>query len=620
MNEEEAVIEAKFGSSVLILLRLLPFVLIGCLGLSSCSYPAMPDYHYHLRYWEDYGLRGDRLMQDGKFNEAAQFYKSSVQEAESLGAARLCYSLNRLSGAYLCDGRYADALKVAERSFAICGQGNPHSDNQRFSRDEFKQEIALACSRLAELRLRDKNYSQADELYKQAVELLIPLWESSRLAGHSFIGQQLVQALSGQALTDIAAGRSDAARECFKKALSLMSKVAVPAPIADLITQQYEVLSTAEVSAEESAKLQQARRILEHADASKSENSSSDREAEYKQAAKLTLNAKNARPEFARAAQGLADIYALRREPRLAITWYEEELGVLRELVDSDTLGVSHPVLALAGLYTQQNNYSSAERMQQLRVDALSHQQSVNFKELSQAQFCLAWSMQKQGKLNEAVEYLKQSIANAEKAHNEKSDSYVTSLVRLARLLDGSGKVGEALSYFKRAVDCGDKFGTISADDQIDFVDRIKNICRDQKNKEECAMYTHDLQRRLDEWLSTHKELESKNPRYAFCLRWVGQCYVDEGKFDKAERIFKRAITLQKQLLGPNDVEVALTELSLGDLYFRSGRKNEIEPVDREALTILNGLKEPRKAEKEVILYECPQLKDAKGDSRDAGK
>lgn len=62
--------------------------------------------------------------------------------------------------------------------------------------------------------------------------------------------------------------------------------------------------------------------------------------------------------------------------------------------------------------------------------------------------------------------------------------------------------------------------------------------------------------------------------------------YANLGRYDEAEKLFKKILAIDEQLLGPNDPEVARSLDNLADLYLSQGRHFEAERLYRRALTI----------------------------------
>jgi tetratricopeptide (TPR) repeat protein len=104
--------------------------------------------------------------------------------------------------------------------------------------------------------------------------------------------------------------------------------------------------------------------------------------------------------------------------------------------------------------------------------------------------------------------------------------------------------------------------------------------------------YVHDRQGRYDEAERSYKralsirEKSADAVEAAEALDGLAGVYTNQGRYGEAEQAAKRAISLRERALDPNHPLVAASLSSLGFLYGTQGRYSEAEAVFRRALAI----------------------------------
>ena len=82
------------------------------------------------------------------------------------------------------------------------------------------------------------------------------------------------------------------------------------------------------------------------------------------------------------------------------------------------------------------------------------------------------------------------------------------------------------------------------------------------------------------------KALGSNHCYFARVLDNLAVLYKDQGKYAEAEPMHKRALSILEKTLGPNDPDVASGLNNLGGLYKEQGKYAEAEPLFKRALAI----------------------------------
>ena len=86
--------------------------------------------------------------------------------------------------------------------------------------------------------------------------------------------------------------------------------------------------------------------------------------------------------------------------------------------------------------------------------------------------------------------------------------------------------------------------------------------------------------------LRTAEEIGPEDPRLALSLNNLALVYYAQRRYDEAEPLYQRAITITERALGPDDPNLAASLGNLAELYRKQERYVEAEPLYREALGI----------------------------------
>jgi tetratricopeptide (TPR) repeat protein len=78
-----------------------------------------------------------------------------------------------------------------------------------------------------------------------------------------------------------------------------------------------------------------------------------------------------------------------------------------------------------------------------------------------------------------------------------------------------------------------------------------------------------------------------RNPRLAPSLDNLAELYYAQGKYAKAETLFKRALAVNGKVLGPEHRGLIMSLHHLALLYWAQGRYTEAEPLYKQVLMIL---------------------------------
>lgn len=86
--------------------------------------------------------------------------------------------------------------------------------------------------------------------------------------------------------------------------------------------------------------------------------------------------------------------------------------------------------------------------------------------------------------------------------------------------------------------------------------------------------------------LRTAEEIGPEDPRLALSLNNLALVYHAQGRYDEAEPVYQRAITITERALGPGHPNLAASLGNLAELYRTQEKYVEAEPLYRKALVI----------------------------------
>jgi tetratricopeptide (TPR) repeat protein len=76
------------------------------------------------------------------------------------------------------------------------------------------------------------------------------------------------------------------------------------------------------------------------------------------------------------------------------------------------------------------------------------------------------------------------------------------------------------------------------------------------------------------------------HPTTASSLNNLAALYYDQGKYEQAEPLYKRALAIDEKAYEPDHPDVATDLNNLANLYYNQGRYEQAEPLYQRALAI----------------------------------
>ena len=87
-------------------------------------------------------------------------------------------------------------------------------------------------------------------------------------------------------------------------------------------------------------------------------------------------------------------------------------------------------------------------------------------------------------------------------------------------------------------------------------------------------------------WRSVRRSWASIISMWYSSLNNLGMLYVDQGQYEKAEPLCKRALAVTEKVLGPDHAGVAVLLKNMAEVYRKTGRGQEAENFDKRAAAI----------------------------------
>ncbi|MBI4532583.1 MAG: tetratricopeptide repeat protein [Candidatus Melainabacteria bacterium] len=118
-----------------------------------------------------------------------------------------------------------------------------------------------------------------------------------------------------------------------------------------------------------------------------------------------------------------------------------------------------------------------------------------------------------------------------------------------------------------------------SQQDQVNVLEPTRNVAR------AVADSMTNSQESEEELIEAVKEAEvTPDERLVMNLEALGEFYMKQGKYDKAEPLYKRAVENREQRMGSHHSGVSPSLSNLGDLYTAMGRYDEAEKLFKRAI------------------------------------
>ena len=409
--------------------------------------------------------------------------------------------------------------------------------------------VALSLNNLAELYYSQGRYSEAEPLFKQALDLR----KRTLAENHPLVASSL------NSLAELyrRQGRYSEAEPLLKQALELRKRT--------LGENHPDVASS----------------LNNLAELYKNQGRYSEAEPLLKQALELrkrTLGENH--PDVASSLNNLAELYENQGRYSKAEPLLKQALELYRRL-----LGKNHPDVAgslnnLAELYENQGRYSEAEPLLKQALELFKRTLGENHSLVATSLSNLAALYYRQGRYSEAEPLLKQALELRKRTLGENHPDVASSLNNLAELYENQGRYSEAEPLLKQTLEL---FKRTLGENHPNVATSLSNLAAVYYRQGRYSEAEPLLKQTLELFKRT---LGENHPDVASSLNNLAELYENQGRYSEAEPLLKQTLELFRRILGENHPNVALSLNNLAELYYSQGRYSEAEPLFKQALEL----------------------------------
>ncbi|MEG5160424.1 tetratricopeptide repeat protein [Microcoleus sp. AT3-A2] len=261
-----------------------------------------------------------------------------------------------------------------------------------------------------------------------------------------------------------------------------------------------------------------------------------------------------------------------------ALPWFEQCLSVTRSHFGSEHSQVATSLSNLACAYKALGRYSEVEP---LLVEALELDKRL----LGEQNVCVSISLinlaslyNVQGRYDEAETMYLQALELSKYWREEDKTLLITCLNHLVALYFERYEYAKAESVLMRAIKESQDFSNVNhLPNLLNYLARIYK--HQQRDAEAEKFYKLALE--------ITKQLVGENhPDIATHLNNLALFYLDKSRPNEAELLFIKALELRKKFCGEEHLDVATVQHHLAHLYDIQGRYSEAEPLHLQALEI----------------------------------
>ncbi|KZP24461.1 TPR-like protein [Athelia psychrophila] len=268
-------------------------------------------------------------------------------------------------------------------------------------------------------------------------------------------------------------------------------------------------------------------------------------------------------PDTLGAVEGLAIVYSQQRK------YHETEALYRRALAGKEQqLGADHPdtlatVYNLAGLYHQQGNYVEAEGLYQRALAGCEQQLGADHPSALTAIYSIALLYRNQGKYDKAETLYKRALAGQETSLGiHHPSAIITMKDRLADVYVRQGRYDDAEASYQRAL--AGREQQLGADHRA-TLNTVNGLA-------------------IRALTGREKQLGADHPDTLGTVHYLATLYDQQGKYLKAEALYKRALAGRDQQLGAHHPDTLTTVDNLAGLYSDQGNNVEAEALYQRAL------------------------------------
>ncbi|MCX5830995.1 MAG: tetratricopeptide repeat protein [Deltaproteobacteria bacterium] len=436
-------------------------------------------------------------------------------------------------------GKYAEALPIAQQALAICEKvfGAEHSI------------VATGIDNLAVLYNSQGRYAEAEPLYKRALAI------SEKILGPEH--PNTATALDNMAKLYQKMGAYDKVEPLYRRSLAIREKT--------LGSEHPDTASSLNNLA-----------VLFH-----STGYSAEAEPLYKRA--LTIYEKVLGPEHPHTAYALNNLAAIYREIGAydrAEPLYKRALTIREKVLGPEHPDTSDSLNNLAGLYYSMEAYDKAEPLFRRSLAISEKTLGPEHPDTAVSLNNLAGLYDTMGAYDKAEPLYRRSLSVREKILGPEHPETAYTMNSLALIYSHMGAYDKAEPLYRRSLVIREKVLGPEHPDTVLTLNNIAGLYGTMGSYDKAEpLYRRSLSVR-------EKVLGPEHPDTAYTLNDLALMYHKMGAYDKAELLYRRSLSIREKVLGPEHRNTATTLTNLAALYVTMGTYDKAEPLLKRALAI----------------------------------
>ena len=190
----------------------------------------------------------------------------------------------------------------------------------------------------------------------------------------------------------------------------------------------------------------------------------------------------------------------------------------------------------------------------------------------------LAEVLKDQGKIKASID-MHQQAYDLRKLHlGEEHLDTLDSMSKLAWVVNNEGRYEQAEAIQQRAIQLtGVNLGRKHPEMLKRLVERAHMRIGGNRN---------DIDKKLDQQMMTEWEINAEHLGLLESIDTLGDELVLKGRYEEAERVYRRVIMMKEKVLGKESFHVTRSMDGLSHLFFIQGRYTEAEVIDRHTLAL----------------------------------
>jgi tetratricopeptide (TPR) repeat protein len=245
----------------------------------------------------------------------------------------------------------------------------------------------------------------------------------------------------------------------------------------------------------------------------------------------------------------------------------------------------------LGVLYNEQGRFADAERVLRKPIAKLEQTKSRDVEILSRALNNLGVALSSQRQYSEAIKCLKKALAIAGIREGENPAALGITLANIGAYYYELKQYLRAQEYFERALD---KIGGANGEEEnLEVATIYANIAECRFGMKDYVFAEALAQKALQMFMAQERKLTLRG---ASCEQTLAMIYTKQKRYEEAEPMFREAIALEEEILGPESPQVARGLSGLAYLMLKTQRKEQGLLLSARAESITSKIERSRSA------------------------